>query len=282
MWKSILYMILAAIAFTAINAIVRYVDHLPTFQLVFFRSIGTVACCLVVLRIANIPIWGNRKKLLILRGIVGFTSMSLFFYALQIMPLGSAVSLRYLSPFFATAMAIFLLKEKVIKWQWLFFLTAFAGVLVVKGFDARISSLGLSVIILSALFSGMVYVIIRAIGETEHPVVIVNYFLTISASISGIVCLFQWIPPRGIEWILLLGMGLLGFSAQYLMTRALQWSETNLITPFKYSEVVATVIAGWWIFGEPQSIGSLMGMGVIVFSLLGNVWVKTWKRSGQK
>ena len=267
-------MVISAAAFACLNAIVRYVDHLPTFQLVFFRAIGTVVCCLFILIRHRIPIAGNNKNLLILRSMVGFTSLILFYRAIQLMPLATAVSLRYLSPFFAALLAIYFLKEKMKKNQWVFFCTAFMGVLILKGFDHRVSIMALSFVMASSVFSGMVYVVIRKIGRSEHPVVVVNYFLSFSAVISGIVCLFVWVPPSIREWPFILTMGIFGFLGQLYMTKALQIAEANLISPFKYAEVIFTLIIGWLIFGEYQTWVALLGMLIIIVSLLGNVMIK--------
>ena len=252
----------------------RFVDHLPTFELVFFRSIGTVICCWFILWKYKIPPLGKQIPLLFTRGIVGLISLALFYKALQIMPLASAVSMRYLSPFFAAALAIYFLKEKVFNLQWLFYISAFVGVVLLKGFDSRISMTGLIVILTSAVLSGMVYVLIRKIGNSEHPIVIINYFMVIAAVVGGVVSIFNWVQPVGIQWLCLSMMGLLGFIAQYFMTRALQMEEANVVTPFKYSEVIFTLIAGWLLFGEQQTLISVGAMILIVFSLLANIWVK--------
>jgi len=274
-------MVISAICFTGINSVVRFVDHLPVFELVFFRAIGTVICCLLIIRQQKIPIMGNNKKLLALRGVVGLISLTLFYKALQIMPMASAVSLRYLSPFFAAGFAIYFLKEKMINIQWLFYFLAFCGVVLLKGFDSRISMIALLIILVSAVFSGLVYVIIRKIGDSEHPVVIINYFLCISTIVAGAISIFNWVQPVGVEWVYLLAMGIFGFVAQYFMTKALQIEEANLITPFKYSEVIFTLLVGWTLFGEGQSLIAVFAMILIVASLLANVWTKQKYRTEQ-
>lgn len=273
--KSIVYMVLSALFFTGLNLMIRQVDRLPTFELVFFRSIGSVICCLFVLVPKKISLLGNHKGMLILRGVVGVIAMSLFFKAIQLMPLGTAVSLRYLSPFFAAGLAIVFLKESVRKIQWLFFLIAFVGVVMLKGFDTRISTMALSIILVSAFFSGAVYVIIRKIGVSEHPVVIIFYFLTIASIVGGLFSVFNWVPPKGLEWPLLFSMGIIGFFAQWLMTRALQLETANRIVPLKYTEVIFTLITGWILFGEAQSWVSLLAIMMIIAALLANIMVKS-------
>lgn len=273
--KAIYFMLISAMCFTGINAVVRHVDHLPTFELVFFRAAGSLVCCVILLAKLKISPLGTNRKLLLARGIVGLISLALFYKALQMMPMASAVSLRYLSPFFAAVFAIYFLKEKMISLQWLFYALAFVGVLMLKGFDSRISLSALMVILCSAVFSGMIYVVIRKIGNSEHPIVIINYFMVIGTAVGGVVSIFNWVQPVGMEWFYLSLMGLFGFVAQYFMTRALQIEEANVITPFKYSEVVFTLLAGWILFGEHQTFLAIAAMALIIFSLLANVRVKS-------
>ncbi len=267
-------MILAALLFTCLNFVIRAADHLPTIQLVFFRSLGSAICGFMLLRHFKIPMKGNHPPMLIIRGGVGLIAMFLFFKAMQILPMASAVSLRYSAPIFATILSLVILKEKVISWQWLLLATAFIGIIMLKGFDARISATGFGIAMLSAFMTGLVYTIIRKIGSSEHPIVIVNYFMTISTIAGAIGILFYWTPITAQEWVMLLSMGLLGFGAQYYMTKAIQLAEANLITPFKYLEAVFTLIVGWVMFGEYQTMVSLLAMTIIVLSLVANVWVK--------
>ncbi len=267
-------MILSALSFAVMNIIIRYVNHLPVFQLVFFRSIGTAAITLFLIHRAQLPVLGSHRGLLISRALFGVSSMLCFYKAIQLMPVGTAVSLRYLSPIFASFIAIFMLKEKVRPIQWLFFIGAFSGVALIKGFDTRVSMEGLAFILTAALLSAFVYTTIRKISTREHPLVIINYFMVLSTIVGACGCLYEWQNPQGVEWPLLLSLGLLGFVAQVWMTKALQTAETNLITPVKYSEAIFTLLAGWMIFGEDQNAYALAGVLLVICALVANVYVK--------
>jgi len=267
-------MIFASAFFSALNTCIRYVDHLPTMEIVFFRSIGTVLCCIIIIMRKKIPLVVNSHKMLILRSIFGVTAMALFYKTLQIMPIGSAVSLRYVAPLFATILALYILKEKVKNLQWVFFLTALVGVFLLKGFDARLSTFAVSLAMLTALVSSFVYIIIRKIGDTEHPLIIVSYFMVFTLFVGGIFSIGNWVQPVGNEWYALLILGLFGFGGQLFMTQAFQLEETNIIAPFRYTEVVFTLLFGWILYGEYQTLASLGAMLIIVLSLVANVWAK--------
>ncbi|MGY3794712.1 DMT family transporter [uncultured Aquimarina sp.] len=276
MKKAIYFMILSTISFTVMNLLVKYLEGFSAYQLVFFRSIGTLFFTMPFLLHHKIPILGNQKKWLILRGLAGVTSMGLFFMSVEYLKIGSAVSLRYLSPIFATLLAVLFLKEKVKHIQWLFFLIAFSGVLIIKGFDTEINSFGLLLIVLSALFSGFVYVLINKIGLRDHPVVIVNYFMWISTVLGGILSIFQWTKtPQGAEWALLLSLGVFGYFGQLFMTKAFQSQATNKVVSLKYMEVIFTMIAGVFIFGDNYPILSVLGTVMVITGLVLNMFYKS-------
>ena len=162
-------MVLSTASFSLMNAFIKYLEHIPGFQLVFFRSVTSLVFATTYLLRHKIPILGNQRKLLSLRATAGLISMTLFFFSFKYLPIGTAVSLRYIAPIFAAIFAVFLLKEKLKPIQFLFFLIAFAGVIILKGFDSNVSNIGLVLVITASLFTGLVYILIRKIGKKDHP-----------------------------------------------------------------------------------------------------------------
>ncbi len=272
--KALQFMLISVFAFTIMNTLIKYLQHLPAFELVFFRSISSSIICFFLLTKQGIPVLGNQRKLLITRGLVGVTAMFLFFAVIKLIPFGSAVSLRYISPIFAGILAIFILKERITPLQWGCFFLAFIGVLLIKGFDTRVSFLGLGLIILSAFFSGMVYIIIRKIGQRDHPLVVVNYFMFTATCVGGLFTIFNWQSPVGIEWVILLSMGIFGFFGQLFMTKAYQIASIGTVAPMKYLEAAFALLVGWFWFGEGYTILGLVGIGLIIFGMLLNIYVK--------
>lgn len=196
--------------------------------------------------------------------------MTLFFMSTKYLPIGTAVSLRYLAPIFAAIFAVYFLKEKIKQLQWLFFIIAFIGVLILKGLDTELDSYGLLLILISAIFSGLVYVVISKIGKSEHPVVIVNYFMIISTIVGGILSIGSWVAPIGMEWLFLFALGVFGYFGQVYMTKAFQLARTSQVAPLKYAEVIFTVLLGLTIFGEIYTLWSLLGIILIILGLVLN------------
>ena len=267
-------MLLSSLAFTLMNASVKYLININAYQIVFFRSASSLFFTFGFLLKNDIPILGNNKKLLILRGVVGVISMTLFFLSTKFLPIGTAVCLRYMAPIFAAIFAVYFLKDKIKPMQWLFFIIAFAGVIVLKGLDTELNSFGLIIIFISAIFSGLVYVVISKIGKSEHPVVIVNYFMVIATIVGGVLSIKGWVNPIGLEWPLLFSLGIFGYFGQVYMTKAFQMAQTSQVAPLKYIEVIFTVLFGLFVFGEIYTLWSLLGIAMIICALVLNSFYK--------
>ena len=268
--KAIRWMIFSALSFALLNILIKNLSDFNVYQVIFFRSLGTLVFTIPFLLRHKISILGNNITLLLARALVGFTAMGLFFSSVKFMPVGSAVSIRYIAPIFASFFAILFLKERIKLLQWGCFFVAFFGVTLLKGFDPKITNIGLVLAVLSALFTGLVFILIRKIGQKDHPVVVVNYFMIFSAILGGILMYQYWIYPKPHEWALLLSLGVFGYFGQLYMTKAVQLTEINAIAPLKYIEVVFTIIFGLMFFNESYSLISILAIILILFGLYVN------------
>lgn len=280
--KAIVYMIISALAFTLLNVFVKSLKEFSVYQIVFFRSAGSLFFTLPYLIKYKISLKGNKVSLLVLRSVFGLISMTLFFLSLKYIAMGTAVSLRYIAPIFAAIFAILILKETIKPIQWLYFLIAFSGVLILKGLDTTLKIEGVIFALVSALFAGLVYITIRKIGNQDHPVVVVNYFMILSTIIGGLLAINSWIQPIGKEWLVLLSLGIFGYFAQLFMTKALQIGETNVVAPLKYLEVIFTIILGLIWFQEVYTFWSILGIVMIIVGLTLNVIKGNRKKSIHK
>ena len=267
-------MLLAAFAFSAMSALIKGLSGFHVLEILFFRSFITSILSMIYLRRQRISFIGNNQKILILRTVFGMIGMSLFFITLQRMPLGASVSLKYLSPIFTAIFAVILLSEKVRPVQWLFFLTALGGVFLLKGFDTRIETLDLILGIIGAISAGLVYVIIRKIGESEHPMVIVNYYMLTAAILAGLAMIPFWQNPTLYEWGILITIGILGYYGQVYMTKAFQIEAASKVAQIRYIEVIYSLVIGLFWFGEGYTFLSLLGILLILGSMLMNVVYK--------
>jgi len=264
-------MFLSTLAFALANVFVKQVAHLPTMEIVFFRCAFGVIFCYIGLRKAGADWRGSNRKLLLLRGLFGTTALYLFFLTVQNIPLASAMTIQYLSPIFTTIIAIFLLKEKVKSVQWLFYAMAFAGVLFIEQFDTRITLLFLIIGVVSAFCSGVAYNLVRTLREREHPLTVVLHFQLVGLIVGFLFTIFNWQTPVGWDWFYLFLIGVFSQLGQIFLTNALQKEKAASVAIVNYTGLTYGLLIGWFVFGETQTLESLLGMTLVVAGVVSSV-----------
>jgi len=275
--RGVWYMVVSVFFFSCMGLMVKLVPHIPSTQVVFFRSIISFGLSFLMLKQQRVSVWGNNRKFLILRGMSGAVALILFYETLQNIPLASAVTIGFLAPIFTTLLGIFIIGEKVFKLQWLFFLAAFGGVIMVQGFDPRIAPIYFIIGVIATFFSGLAQNFIRKVNTSEHPLVIIFYFPLITTPITGIYSAFNWEPPQGWDWAVLISIGLFTQFAQYFMTKSIQMEELSKVSIIRYLGIVYALIFGYVFFGETYNIYAYAGMGLAILGVILNLWYKQRK-----
>ena len=258
----------AVLLFSLMQIGVKYLDRIPAHEIVFFRALVSLIVGYLLIRKLGLNPWGNNKPLLLARGLAGTAALTMFFYTLQNMPLASAVTILHLSPIFTIIIASFMVKEPPRPIQWLFFVVSFAGVIMIKGFDQRVTPIDLMIGIGAAFFAGLAYNVIRLLKDSDHALVIVFYFPLVTVPIIGAYTLFHWVTPNLIEWLILIGIGLVVTAAQILMTRAYQLEKAANVSNYNYLQIVLALFFGYVIFGELIGPLGLAGIALIVFGVI--------------
>ena len=272
--RGVYFMVLATMFFAIMNIMVKYIPRVGAVEIVFFRSVVSLAMSYTVLKSKGISVWGTNKKWLIIRGIAGSIGLLCFFATIKMMPLGSAIAIQYLSPIFTALLGIYLVKEKVKPVQWIFFAMAFAGVVAIQGFDPRVTSIQVLIGVMGALGAGLAYNSIRRLKDGEHPLVIIFYFPLVTIPITGIYLLGGWITPTLFEVSMLIGIGVVTQFAQFFMTKAYQSDTLSKISPIQYIGIVFAIAAGYFLFDESYDFDSALGIILIIIAVIFNVWYK--------
>ena len=272
--KGVQFMIISTFTFALMKVCVKMISHIPAIEIILFRSIISIVICLFFFMKDKIYPWGSSKKILILRGIVGSIALASYFYILQEIPLAAAASMQYMAPIFTAILGVFIVKEKVGIKQYLFFLISFLGIIVIQGFDARISMIHLVIGIGGAVFTGLAYNCIRILKTSEHPLVIIFYFPLVSLPLAGIISFFNWVNPSGWDWMYLLLVGVFTQIAQYFMTRSYQTEELSKVSIINYMGIIYSLAFGFIIFGETYEWLSYIGMSLVVVGIILNLRYK--------
>ena len=267
-------MLLALLFFTAMNVLIKYIPRIGAVEIIFFRSVVSLVMSYGLLKQKRINIWGNNKKWLIIRGMAGSAGLLFFFTTIKVMPLGSAIAIQYLSPIFTSLLGIIIVKEKVLPWQWVFFGLAFVGVVVIQGFDPRVTPVQALIGIAGALSAGMAYNSIRKLKDSDHPLVIIFYFPLVTIPITGVYLLTNWLQPTFLELSILIAIGVVTQFAQYFMTKAYQADTLSKIASIQYIGIVFALGFGYFLFDESYNFNSGVGIIIIILGVILNVWYK--------
>ena len=248
--------------------LIKFIPHIPSFEVVFFRALISITMCIYVIRKSGIIFKGTNKIDLLMRGVFGSVGVLAFFYSLQHLPLATATALINLSPIFTILLATLFLKEKTKSQDWVLFFVAFLGVLLLKGFDSRIETKDFLVGMAAPILASIAYIFIRRLKDKEDPNVVVFSLSFVAIPVFIVPTVIHWVTPTKVEWILILLIGILIQIAQLYLTRALQSAKsTSSLVHYTYLDVVISAGAGYFLFHEEATKMTLIGIGIIISSV---------------
>ena len=277
-------MLLASLLFACMSLLVKVVTtRLPPSHAMFARSVLGLVLSWLILKRAGLPLRGSRPGLLILRGAVGFSALICSFHALAITPLGDAVVIFQTQPVWTALFAAIFLRERASPRLFLGCAVALAGValvarpvwlfgLPVAGAAVQGDGLGPMLAAASAILSAIAYVIVRALRQSDSPLTVVFWFAVVAtpASLPGV--LANPVMPEGVEWLLLLAIGLAVQGAQMLMTRALHREPAGRVSAGSYVQLACSYVIGLVVLGEVPTATSLVGAACTVVGAVIATW----------
>ena len=271
---------LAILIFTSMDAIIKGVSEtFPTGEIVFFRNLFAFG------PIVAFMIWQGgftlRTRHLgghLLRGLFGVSAMYCYFLSYKLLPLSDAIALGLSGPIFLTVLSIPFLGEHVGVRRWSACIVGFIGVLIMTRPTMLFGAAGVwqpeaLVPLLGAVFYAFAMISIRKLTGTEGSGTIVFYF-TLFATLAGLATAplgavdpeLAWVWPSPMEWLIVITIGLMGGSAQILLTIAYRSAPVSVVAPFDYMALVYGFILGFVFFAEIPDAYLIVGGATVVAS----------------
>ena len=184
--------------------------------------------------------------------------------------LGMAMSytLIFVGPFFATLLSALVLKEKVGVWRWLSLVGGFAGILVVlRPSYEQLDPAALGILLAAFLFA-VNTIIVRRIGEEEPLLAFSLFGSVIAMQVFGPMIFWDGHAriPIGKEWGLFALIGVFHVGGSLLTSRAFSMTETALVAPFHYVQLLWGTLFGIVIFSTVPDLWTALGASFIVMS----------------
>lgn len=271
------YMAAAAFFFSIMSLLVKVAgQRLPTQEVVLARAAVGAALSWASLRSRGVSPWGNRKGLLLLRGLLGYVALSCFFFALTRLPLADATVIQYTNPVFTALLAALFLAESIRRRDVGLTLLSLAGVVLMTrpgflfgGLEERLDPFAVGVALAGAVFSAAAYVVVRRLGRTEDPVVVVFWFATIATLGAIPFTAASAVVPTPVEWVLLLGIGVVTQIGQVSMTRGLREERAGRAMAVGYMQIVFAAAWGALFFAEIPDLWGAAGALLIILGTAG-------------
>lgn len=277
MQRGALLMMLSALAFSVMTVLVKLAGtRLPSQEIVVARALVSLVLSFYLLRRAGLSPWGHDKRWLWIRGALGFAGLSCVYAAVTRLPLAEATVLQYLHPAITALFAGLFLGEAVTRRIGIATALSLLGVVLIARpawlFGTQASALDplwVGVAVAGATFSAAAYVVVRRLARSEDPLVIVFYFPLVTVPLALPSMWPNFVRPEGVEWLLLLGIGLATQIGQISLTRGLMVLPAAHGTALSYLQVVFAAIWGVLIFDERLSPWTLLGGGLVITSAFG-------------
>ena len=266
----------AMLMFTLMNALAKYlsVRH-SVIEIAFWRNL---VGCLPFLSLAFL--FGRREilrirskpRVLVGRALLGVFSLTTTFAAYSLMPMAETATLLFTASLWAPVLAVFLLGERVGVYRWSAVVIGFVGVAVMANPQGDVNALGLAFALGAALIQAVMGVMLRHLGGWESPETISLYFFLIGLSVTALAMPFVAVAPTWQEAPWLIGVGLAGAAAQWLLSVAYRHTPAAVVAVFNYTNLVWATLLGWLVWNEWPAAIVLAGAAIVIAANLLIIW----------
>ena len=298
----LIFMGLSALSFSIMSLLVHILStskfKIPSFELVAFRTILGIAFSLGwVIRAKESPFSQPKHRCLLgSRAAIGVVGMSCNWYILGQLPLGDATVIIFTSPIFTMLVARIVLKETLTYPQLFCVFVSSIGVLLVArptflGFPTETTDdepsyaeipRGIVVVIglIGAMASAATNILVRKLTKV-HAMVTVLWLMSFGFVITTPITLFlkesKW-PVTSEHWIMVLFIGVLGFTGQGFKTQGLKWEQAGIGSMMRNLDLVLAFIFQITLLGEKYQGLSVIGATLTLLSSVGMGYLKVKER----
>jgi drug/metabolite transporter (DMT)-like permease len=124
--------------------------------------------------------------------------------------------------------------------------------------------LGTAAGVAQGMFSALTTLLVRQLSATESSSTITLWQSLLMGAYALVLLPFFWVTPGWVDLGLLIMVGLIGGSAQWLLTEAWASAQVSAIAPYSYSALLWSAGLGWLVFGDLPGLAMLAGSGLIV------------------
>ena len=248
----ILWMVLTTILFVAVTATVRFLEgEVPAPQAAFLRYlIGTLLLTPALVTLIKVKPEKALMNKFILRGLVHSIGVTMWFYAMSVMPVAEVTAIGFLTYIFVSVGASIFLKEKLHKHRLSAILISFIGALIIlrPGFK-EIGNGQIGMLIATIVFTAS-YLIAKIVSKersSSEIVAMLSIFTTIFLFPSAI---YVWEPLSIKAFLVLTLTAVIATVGHITMTKAIKLAPMVTTQPILFLQLVWASMVGFFLFDE--------------------------------
>lgn len=268
-------MLVAGLFLTTNDAILKWlVPHYPPGQILFIQATLIAGLVVLWMRMRGEPLFAARNwRAHLYRGILYAIGSYAFVYALKYLPLAEVVAIAFAGPLFMTLFGRIFLKEAVGPHRIFAVIVGFIGVLIIIRPGSSVMHWAVFLPIIVALADAFRDMVTRTMteGESSRRIILTTaIILALSGAVTG--------PGGG--WNPLLQVDLIWYGlsacsfvvAHFFMIEAFRHAQVVVVAPFKYVQLIWSILAGLMFWGEMPEPIVFVGIAVISCSGIYIVW----------
>jgi drug/metabolite transporter (DMT)-like permease len=268
----------------------HFSDKYSVLQLVFLRGLIAMALMLAFLKLAaiSVPLWSSKPKLILVRGLLGFTSYIAYYLAIAAMPLAEVVAITFTMPLFVTAMSAVILGEKVGLRRWGAVIFGFIGVMVILSPSGEFNGLAVALAFTASFTYASHTIITRFLSSHDDPLtiafnalliftvasavlstLILNETITVSSDHPSLAFFGRdWAMPGAVDMALIVAIGVIAAIGFYCLSKAYCMAEASALAPFEFTYIIWAVVFGYLFWNEIPSATTIAGILILISSSL--------------
>ena len=262
--------------FTLMNVFAKLLSaNHSVIEIAFYRNL--IACLPFLFLVyamgrRDILVIRSQPRAVVFRAVLGALSLITTFGAFSLMPMAETTVLLFTSSLFIPVLGIVFLNEHVGPYRWSAVVIGFAGVMVMTRPEGSVTGLGVAVALTAAFMHATLQIVLRFLGGYERPETVTFYFLVIGLLVTAIPLPFVAVAPTIAEIPFLIGVGLSGAAAQWLLSIAFRNAPAAIVTVFNYSGIVWATLFGWLIWNEWPLPMVFFGAAIVIASNALMIW----------
>lgn len=262
----ILWMVLTTILFVGVTATVRYLEgEVPAPQAAFLRyAIGTLFLIPSLISLTKIKPDKPLLQKFVLRGLVHSIGVTLWFYAMSVMPVAEVTAIGFLTYIFVSIGASIFLKEKLHRHRLAAILISFIGALIVLRPGFKVIESGQLGMLMATVVFTVSYLIAKIVSKersSSEIVAMLSIFTTIFLIPSAI---YSWEPLSIKAFLILSFTALIATVGHITMTKAIKAAPMVVTQPILFLQLVWASMVGLFIFNEKFDPFVILGGTIIM------------------